>query len=99
MYVQGVLDSKGREMFAKTRQEDDIRYRGVFSYRGIKVFGLVFYFFINYNPKNFSPKGLRFFRWCAIIPVVYMLTSVVLYGLHNLGVIHLSVAGLAALMC
>lgn len=59
----------------------------------------LFYFFLNYKPKKLKGRKLLVFRWCAVLPVVYVVASIILFGLHNLGVIQFTVAGLAALVC
>ena len=59
----------------------------------------LFYFFLIYKPAKLSARGLKIFRCCAILPILYVLGSIVVYGLYKNGVITLDVAGLAALVC
>ena len=59
----------------------------------------LFFFFTNYTPKNSSNKKLKLFRLCALIPLVYLIASIIIFGLFNSGVIEISVPLLAALVC
>lgn len=59
----------------------------------------LFFFFTNYTPKNLGKKGLKVFRACAIIPVLYVIASVIVYGLFKTGSITLSVWSFALLTC
>lgn len=59
----------------------------------------LFFFFTNYTPKNLSGKKLKLFRACAIIPVLYVLISVILFGLFSLGAISLDIWQFALLTC
>lgn len=65
----------------------------------LSLFSLFFFFFF-YTPKNIkSKKGLLAFRWCSLIPVLFAITSTVLYGFYAVEVIDLPVAVLAIMPC
>ena len=58
-----------------------------------------FYFFTNITPKKATGKKLVLFRLCSLIPVIYLIVSVILAGLFNMGMIKLNVAEVALLTC
>ena len=58
-----------------------------------------FYFFTNITPKKATGKKLVLFRLCALIPAIYLIVSVILAGLFNMGMIKLNVAEVALLTC
>lgn len=59
----------------------------------------LFFFFIYYKPKKLQKKGLIAFRLCALIPVIYVIVSVIVYGLFASGQIELAIWQFALLTC
>ena len=60
----------------------------------------MFFFFLFYTPKKpLTRKMYLAFRWCSVIPALFAITSFVIYGLHDMGQIHLPMAILALLPC
>lgn len=65
----------------------------------LSLFSL-FYFFFFYKPKNIrSNKALLTFRYMSILPVLFAITSSLLYGLYYLGKINLPVPMLTIMPC
>ena len=60
-----------------------------------------FHCFMNVTPKCFanSPKKLKAFRLCAIIPVIYVIVSIILSALLHNKVITLSIEIVGLLIC
>lgn len=58
-----------------------------------------FYYFLCYNPKNLQGRKLTLFRFGAILPVIYLTASMVLFGLSTEGIINIPVAVYALLVC
>ena len=59
----------------------------------------LFFFFTNYTPKKLNGKKLKLFRACAIFPLIYLISSIIVFGLFQSGVITVNVPVLAALVC
>ena len=53
------------------------------------VFGAIYIFLFN-KPKRFTEKKMIYFRLLVIIPILYIIVSLVLRGLHNAPVIKLN---------
>ena len=61
------------------------------------VFGAIYIFLFN-KPKRFTEKKMIYFRLLVIIPILYIIVSLVLRGLHNAPVIKLNAYVLSLLL-
>ncbi len=58
-----------------------------------------FYFFLMWTPKKIKKNHLGLFRACSSVPILYVVTSMVLFALNNNQIINLPVACYALLVC
>lgn len=61
------------------------------------VFGAIYIFLFN-KPKRFTKKKMIYFRLLVIIPILYIIVSLVLRGLHNAPIIKLNAYVLSLLL-
>ena len=105
-YIIGLLSARNTELIPEEIREQARLIMLDFLNTGLNynifldlLLCTTFFFFTNYIPKKLKGKKLTIFRWCALIPVIYLVLSITLSILQKYGITVLPIELYVLLIC